>query len=48
MLNPIKTWESASDFNAAAQSLTALFKENFKPYHDMATPEVIAARPEIS
>jgi len=47
ILNPIKTWKSAEEFNSTLQNLATRFNENFKLYHDMCTPEVIAAGPQL-
>ena len=48
ILNPIKTWSSANEFNATLSNLATRFNDNFKLYQDMATPDVVAAGPQLS
>jgi len=48
MLNPIKTWKSAEDFNATLTNLVKRFNANFKLYQDMLAPDIVFAGPEIS
>lgn len=47
ILDPIKTWGSPTEFNQTLTNLAQRFNENFKTYHDLATPEVIAAGPQM-
>jgi phosphoenolpyruvate carboxykinase (ATP) len=47
LLNPAKSWTGSADFKEEVQKLGGLFNENFKKYSDQATPEVIAAGPQI-
>jgi phosphoenolpyruvate carboxykinase (ATP) len=47
LLNPAKAWEGTTDFNAEVTKLGGLFNENFKKYADQATPEVLAAGPQV-
>lgn len=47
ILNPVKTWASADEFNATLKNLAVRFNDNFKNYRDMATPEVVAAGPQL-
>jgi phosphoenolpyruvate carboxykinase (ATP) len=48
LLNPAKSWTGTADFKDEVSKLGALFNENFKKYADQATPEVIAAGPQVS
>ncbi|KAJ2190478.1 Protein kinase C-like 1 [Coemansia sp. RSA 532] len=48
ILDPSQAWEgSAQDFDETIGKLAHLFQTNFKEYADKATPEIIAAGPEI-
>ncbi|KAL1589616.1 Phosphoenolpyruvate carboxykinase (ATP) [Cladosporium halotolerans] len=47
LLNPAKGWTGASDFKGEVTKLGELFRENFKKYADEATPEVLAAAPQV-
>jgi len=47
LLNPAKAWVGTTDFSAEVNKLGALFNENFKKYSDQATPEVLAAGPQV-
>ncbi len=48
LLNPRNAWSQGHDsFKAEVTKLGALFVENFKKYESEATPEVIAAGPEV-
>jgi len=48
LLNPAKSWTGTADFKDEVSKLGVLFNENFKKYSDQATPEVIAAGPQVS
>jgi len=48
LLNPAKSWTGTADFKEEVSKLGVLFNENFKKYSDQATPEVVAAGPQIS
>ncbi|KAE9965168.1 hypothetical protein EG328_009920 [Venturia inaequalis] len=48
LLNPAKSWTGTADFQDEVSKLGTLFNENFKKYADQATPEVLAAAPQIS
>jgi ATP-dependent phosphoenolpyruvate carboxykinase len=48
VLNPIKTWHSADDFNSTLKNLGTRFADNFKNYKDNASAEVIAAGPQLN
>lgn len=45
VLNPVKTWASAEEFDATLKQLGHRFIENFKLYQDQTTKEVISAGP---
>jgi len=47
LLNPAKSWTGTADFKTEVVKLGELFQENFKKYSDQATPQVIAAGPQI-
>ncbi|WPG98945.1 Phosphoenolpyruvate carboxykinase [Acrodontium crateriforme] len=47
LLNPAKAWQGEGDFKEAVAKLGKLFQENFQKYADEATPEVIAAGPDV-
>ena len=48
LLNPKKSWTGTADFKDEVTKLGELFNENFKKYSDEATPEVLAAGPQIA
>ena len=48
LLNPKTSWTGTADFKEEVTKLGELFNENFKKYSDEATPEVIAAGPQIN
>jgi len=48
LLNPRKSWTGTADFKDEVNKLAGLFNENFKKYSDEATPEVLAAGPQIA
>jgi phosphoenolpyruvate carboxykinase (ATP) len=45
LLNPKNTWEDKLAYEEKAMTLANLFVENFKKYHDAASPELLAAAP---
>ena len=45
MLDPVKTWKSASEYEAAAKKLAAMFVENFKKYEPHVSDKVTASMP---
>ncbi|KAJ2788355.1 Protein kinase C-like 1, partial [Coemansia helicoidea] len=48
VLDPAQAWEGpADDFVATRSKLANLFQANFKEYADRATPEIIAAGPQL-
>ncbi|KAJ2714916.1 Protein kinase C-like 1, partial [Coemansia spiralis] len=48
VLDPAQAWDgSADDFAATRAKLARLFQANFKEYADQATPEIIAAGPQL-
>jgi phosphoenolpyruvate carboxykinase (ATP) len=46
-LNPAKSWTGSASFKEEVSKLGVLFNENFKKYADQATPDVIAAGPQV-
>ncbi|GAV52706.1 hypothetical protein ZYGR_0AG06970 [Zygosaccharomyces rouxii] len=48
LLNPAKSWvEGPTKYNSAVKALAVKFTENFKIYQDQATPDVLAAGPQL-
>ncbi|KAJ2584906.1 Protein kinase C-like 1 [Coemansia sp. RSA 1836] len=48
VLDPSQAWEgTAEEFNGTITKLAHLFQANFKEYADKATPEIIAAGPQL-
>ena len=47
VLDPRGTWRDAAAYDAKAQKLAAMFRENFKQYEEQTTPEVRAAGPRV-
>lgn len=48
LLNPSKNWvEGEAKYASAVRNLANLFVQNFKIYQDKATPEVLAAGPNV-
>lgn len=47
LLNPAKSWTGSASFKEEVTKLGVLFNENFKKYADQATPDVIAAGPQV-
>jgi phosphoenolpyruvate carboxykinase (ATP) len=47
LLNPAKSWTASASFKDEVKKLAVLFSDNFKKYADQATPDVIAAGPEV-
>lgn len=48
LLNPSKNWTGGeAKYLSAVKNLAQLFVENFKTYQDKATPEVLAAGPQL-
>ena len=48
ILQPRGTWADPADYEATAENLTRAFSDNFAKYADAASPEVIAAGPQLS
>jgi len=47
VLDPRATWQDPTAYDAKAQKLAAMFRDNFKQYEEQATPEVRAAGPQV-
>ncbi|KAI0244875.1 Protein kinase C-like 1 [Massospora cicadina] len=48
VLNPAKAWMGTSEaYDATLRKLGSLFIENFKQYESQATPEILAASPQL-
>jgi phosphoenolpyruvate carboxykinase (ATP) len=47
ILNPVKTWDSKSDFAATAQKLVSMFRENFVKFEAHVDAEVREAQPTM-
>ncbi|KAJ2842111.1 Protein kinase C-like 1, partial [Coemansia erecta] len=48
VLDPSLAWQgSAAEFDGTINKLAQLFQANFKEYADRATPEIIAAGPQL-
>ncbi|KAJ2066983.1 Protein kinase C-like 1, partial [Coemansia sp. S2] len=48
VLDPSQAWEGTTEeFNGTISKLAHLFQANFKEYADKATPEIIAAGPQL-
>jgi len=47
LLNPAKAWTGTASFQEEVTKLGGLFQENFQKYADQATPDVIAAGPDV-
>ncbi|GAB4577398.1 MAG: phosphoenolpyruvate carboxykinase (ATP) [Anaerolineales bacterium] len=47
VLNPRNTWADKAAYDAQAQKLASMFRENFKTFADQVTPEVRAAGPRV-
>ena len=47
ILQPRNTWSNPDDYDAQAQKLAAMFRENFKQYQDKVTEDVLQAGPQI-
>jgi len=45
VLNPRETWADGADYDATAEKLTAMFRENFRPFEAQVPDEVTAAGP---
>jgi phosphoenolpyruvate carboxykinase (ATP) len=43
VLDPVKTWADAADYEKTAKELAGMFAANFKKYEDQVSPEVLAA-----
>ena len=48
VLQPRETWEDKQAYDAQAAHLVGLFQENFAPYVEHVTAEVLAAAPSLS
>lgn len=46
VLVPRNTWADPVDYDETASRLASLFRDNFKRYQGMATPEIVAAGPQ--
>jgi phosphoenolpyruvate carboxykinase (ATP) len=47
ILQPRQTWADKDAYDAKAKQLAGMFKANFKNFEDRATPEVVAAGPQV-
>ena len=47
VLNPRETWSQKTAYDEKARHLARLFADNFKQFADQASPEVLAAGPEV-
>jgi phosphoenolpyruvate carboxykinase (ATP) len=47
MLDPRKTWSDADAYDAQAQALVEMFRENFKKFEAHVDTDVLAAAPEL-
>ncbi|KAK9746152.1 Protein kinase C-like 1, partial [Basidiobolus ranarum] len=48
VLNPSAAWKGTKEsYVATVEKLAGLFNENFQLYADQATPEIIAAGPQL-
>lgn len=47
LLDPRKAWSDKAAFEADLQKLAGMFRTSFSKYEDRATPEVIAAGPQV-
>jgi phosphoenolpyruvate carboxykinase (ATP) len=48
VLNPAKTWLGTEDnYKGSLTKLAQLFINNFKTYEDQASPEILAASPQL-
>jgi phosphoenolpyruvate carboxykinase (ATP) len=47
VLEPRRTWQDSAAYDAKAQKLAAMFRDNFRQYEEQATPEVRAAGPQV-
>jgi phosphoenolpyruvate carboxykinase (ATP) len=47
ILNPKQTWSDPSEYDIAAKHLANLFIENFKPFSEQVSADVISAGPKI-
>ena len=45
MLTPRATWDDPAAYDDQAQKLAGMFREHFRPYREMVTPEVLACCP---
>ncbi len=45
ILQPRATWASQSQYDATAQKLSALFRQNFKKFEDQCSAEIMSAQP---
>ncbi len=45
ILQPRSTWASTSQYDATAQKLSALFRQNFKKFEDRCSPAIMSAQP---
>jgi len=47
VLNPRHTWDDTTAYDAKAQALAAMFRENFKQFADRATDDILAGGPTV-
>jgi phosphoenolpyruvate carboxykinase (ATP) len=47
ILLPRQTWADKDAYDVKAKQLATMFKKNFKNFEDRATPEVVAAGPQV-
>lgn len=47
VLNPINTWQDKAEFVKTINKLGGMFRDNFKKFEKKATPDMLAAMPQI-
>ena len=47
LLNPRNTWEDKDAYDAKAQSLASMFKENFQQFEDQASQDILTGGPKV-
>ena len=47
VLDPAKAWQGSDDFERTLENLGQRFISNFKTFEDQATPDILAAGPQL-